>query len=127
MALVFILRRFRTTRRGFGESRPLMKLSKTFSRSLGVLLASALICGAGLTVRAQDNSAKQDMKDAGSHTKDAARDTGQATKSKTKKGTKKTWNKTKSGTHKAWSKTKSGTHKAYDKTKDAGHDESNPQ
>lgn len=49
----------------------------------------------------QDSGAKQDMKDAGHETKDAAKDTGHAIDH----GTKKAYHKTKRGTKKAWHKT----------------------
>ena len=95
------------------------------TRILSILLASALVGGAGVTAMAQNNDAGQEMRDAGRHTKDAAKDFGQATKDttkkayhKSKKGTKKAYNKTKKGTHKAYDKTKEGGHKAYNKTKE---------
>ncbi|HEX4031370.1 MAG TPA: hypothetical protein VHX20_13455 [Terracidiphilus sp.] len=56
------------------------------------------------------DGAKQDMKDAGHDTKDAAKDTGKGVK----KGTKKAYHKTKKGTKKAWHKTKSTTKGAVD-------------
>jgi hypothetical protein len=60
---------------------------------------------------AQD-SAKQDMKDAGHETKDAAKDVGHATK----KTAKKAGHKVKKGTHKAARKTEEGAQKVEDKT-----------
>src|SRR6201987_2713621 len=60
---------------------------------------------------AQD-SAKQDMKDAGHETKQAAKDTGHATK----KTAKKAGHKVKKGTHKAAQKTEEGAQKVEDKT-----------
>jgi hypothetical protein len=53
----------------------------------------------------QDSGAKQDMKDAGQQTKDAAKDAGHSVK----QGTKKAYHKTKHGTKKAWHKTKDTT------------------
>jgi hypothetical protein len=53
----------------------------------------------------QENSAKQDMKDAGHETKNAAKDAGRGTK----QGTKKVYRSTKRGTKKAWNKTKNTT------------------
>jgi hypothetical protein len=101
-----------------------MRISMRNKTLLSILLASALVGGAGVTAIAQNNDAGQDMRDAGRHTKDAAKDAGQATKSttrkayhKSKKGTRKAYNKTKKGTHKAYDKTKEGGHKAYNKTK----------
>lgn len=64
---------------------------------MSVLLMVAM-AGLPLGAFAQDTqSAKQDMKDAGHATKDAAKDTGHATKKTTKKGV----HKTKRATHKA--------------------------
>ena len=60
---------------------------------------------------AQD-SAKQDMKNAGHETKQAAKDTGHATK----KTAKKAGHKVKKGTHKAAQKTDEGAKKVEDKT-----------
>ena len=53
----------------------------------------------------QDSGAKQDMKDAGHESKDAAKDGGHGVK----QGTKKVFDKTKHGTKKAWHKTKDTT------------------
>jgi hypothetical protein len=62
---------------------------------------------------AQDTpSAKQDMKDAGHDTKNAAKDTGSATK----KTAKKTGTATKKTTNKAAQKTDQGAQKVEDKT-----------
>jgi hypothetical protein len=58
------------------------------------ILAGAVAVGMCGTVVAQE-SAKQDMKDVGHETKDAAKHTGNAVK----KGTKKAYHKTKSGVH----------------------------
>jgi hypothetical protein len=59
------------------------------------LQVSALFLGAALLCApapgwSQDNGAKQDMKDAGHETKNAAKDTGHGVK----QGTKKAWHKT---------------------------------
>ncbi len=72
-----------------------------------VFLVAALVCGPayGWSQPAQDNGAKQDMKNAGHESKDAAKDTG----SGVKKGTKKAYHSTKHGTKKAWHKTKNTT------------------
>jgi hypothetical protein len=53
----------------------------------------------------QDSGAKQDMKNAGHESKDAAKDTGHGVK----QGTKKAYHKTEKGTKKAWHKTKDTT------------------
>ena len=53
----------------------------------------------------QDSGAKQDMKDAGHESKDAAKDAGHSVK----QGTKKAYHATKHGTKKAWHKTKDTT------------------
>jgi hypothetical protein len=64
---------------------------------------------------AQD-SAKQDMKDAGHETKDAAKDVGHATKTTAKKTGHKVKKGTKKATHKAAEKTDEGARKVEDKT-----------
>jgi hypothetical protein len=83
-------------------------MKKKFQLS-AIVLGAALACAPSLGwsqpfVPGQD-SAKQDMKDAGHDTKNAAKDAGHGVK----KGTKKGYNKTKHGTKKAWHKTKSTT------------------
>jgi hypothetical protein len=78
-------------------------------KQLMTLLALSLLFG--LTSMAQD-SAKQDIKDAGHETKQAAKDTGHATK----KTAKKAGHKVKKGTHKAAKKTEEGAQKVEDKT-----------
>ena len=106
------------------------------TRILSILLASALVGGAGVTAMAQNNNdAGQDLKAAGNHAKDAAKDAGQATKSttkkayhKSKKGTKKAYHKTKEGTRRAYNKTKEGAQNTRDKVKEKRqNDEENPQ
>jgi hypothetical protein len=80
---------------------------------------SAIVLGLTMAVAApfaisQDDqhrdSAKQDMKDAGQHSKDAAKDAGHGVK----RGTKKAYHSTKRGTKKAWNKTKDTTKGAVD-------------
>jgi hypothetical protein len=66
----------------------------------GTLLLGSMFCMGAFPVLASTNPQttdpgfKQDMKDAGHHTKDAAKDTGHGVK----QGTKKTWHSTKRGT-----------------------------
>ena len=89
--------------------------------------AAALLLATTHPAIAQDtkpDTAKQDMKDAGSDTKNAVKKTGHGIATGTKKaasatknGTEKAYDKTKDGTKTAASKTKEGTVKAYDKTK----------
>ncbi len=68
--------------------------------------AVLLLSTAGIAYAQSDTqSAKQDMKDAGHDTKNAAKDTGHAVKKTTKKTT-----------HKAAKKTKEGAQKVEDKT-----------
>jgi hypothetical protein len=69
-------------------------------------------------------TAGQDMKNAGTDTKDATVSAGHGIAhgtekgyDKTKSGTEEGYHKTKSGTEKGYHKTKSGTEKGYDKTK----------
>jgi hypothetical protein len=71
------------------------------------LCFAALLVSAASIVCAQSDTgtAKQDMKDAGHDTKDAAKKTGHAVKKTTKKTT-----------HKAAKKTKEGSQKVEDKT-----------
>jgi hypothetical protein len=83
---------------------------KSIARKLGlgaVLLALSTFALAQATDTApvQDNSAKQDMKDAGHDTKMAARKTGHGVKKGTKKATHKTAKKTKQGAQKVEDKT----------------------
>ena len=74
-----------------------------------ILLGAVLTCGPALgwseSTTVQENSAKQDMKDAGHESKNAAKDVGHGTK----QGTKKVYHSTKRGTKKAWHKTKNTT------------------
>jgi len=77
---------------------------------LGAVLAS----GPALGWSQQETGAKQDIKEAGHETKDAAKDVGHATK----KGTKKVYHATKNGTKKVWHKTKSTTEGAVDGAKE---------
>jgi hypothetical protein len=65
----------------------------------GLLLLSALFIGtsASYAVAQNDSGAKQDMKNAGTETKDAAKDAGHGIK----QGTKKAYHKTKRGVKKA--------------------------
>jgi len=67
---------------------------------------------------AQDPGAKQDLKDAGHDTKDAAKDTGHDVKH----GTKKAYHKTKHATKKAWHKTENTTKGAVDGGKEGAHE-----
>ena len=52
---------------------------------LALAIATSSLGPATLALRAQDNSPKQDIEDAGHDTKDAAKDTGEATKGAAKK------------------------------------------
>lgn len=70
---------------------------------LGAALAFAPALGFGQ--QTTDSGAKQDMKDAGHETKNAAKDTG----SGVKQGTKKAYHSSKNGTKKAYNKTKNTT------------------
>jgi hypothetical protein len=91
-----------------------MKLNKL---ALSLLLGVAM---AGMTFAvAQDNGAKQDMKNAGHDTKQAAKDTGNATK----KTAKKAGHTAKKTTNKAAGKTKQGAAKVQNKTQNTA----NPQ
>jgi hypothetical protein len=72
---------------------------------LGVVLASASATGWAQPAFPSQDGAKQDMKDAGHETKDAAKDAGRGVK----QGTNKAYHSTKHGTKKAWHKTKNTT------------------
>jgi type IV secretory pathway TrbL component len=83
---------------------------KTKLQLSAFILGAVLVCGPALawsqsSSPSQDSGAKQDMKDAGSESKDAAKDAG----SGVKQGTKKAYHKTKHVTKKAWHKTKDTT------------------
>jgi hypothetical protein len=65
---------------------------------------------------AQDNSIKQDTKDAGKATGDAAKKAGKDVTKGTKKAAKATANGTKKGVHKAAGATEKGADKVKDKT-----------
>src|ERR1700691_6082721 len=89
-----------------------------------VILGAVLVCGPALAVSQpttprQDDSAKQDVKDAGHATKDAAKDTGHDVK----KGTTKAYHATKHGTKKAWHKTKDTTGGAVHGAKEGARDD----
>ncbi len=90
-----------------------MKIKK---QSLALLLG-AVLAGGSAFGWSQDG-AKQDMKDAGHETKNAARDVGHGTK----KGTEKAYHSTKRGTKKAWHKTKNTTRGAVDGAKEGAHE-----
>ncbi|GGG70896.1 hypothetical protein [Edaphobacter dinghuensis] len=77
-----------------------------------LLLAGILTLGMSSTFAFSQDGAKQDMKHAGTETKDAAKDTGHGIST----GTQKAYHKTSEGTEKAYDKTKHGTKKAYHKT-----------
>ncbi len=101
--------------RGIFLYMPNLKLSKFF---LGAALVTTLACGPALgwsqPTPSQDSGAKQDMKNAGHETKNAAQDAGRGVK----QGTKKAYHKTKRGTKKAWHKTKSTTSGAVNGAKE---------
>jgi hypothetical protein len=88
---------------------------KTRSQFAAFVLG-ALLAGGPALGWSQD-SAKQDMKDAGHETKNAAKDVGHGTKT----GTKKAYNATKHGTKKAWHKTKNTTKGAADGAKEGAN------
>jgi predicted small secreted protein len=81
-----------------------------------VFLSTALLIVGSLALPAyqESQSAGQDMKDAGTHTKNAAKDVGRGTK----KGAKKKGHAVKKGAHKAASATAKGADKMADKTSD---------
>lgn len=92
-----------------------MKIRKTGT----LFLAGILTLGMSSTFALSQDGAKQDMKDAGHETTNAAKDTGHGIST----GTQKAYHKTKSGTKKAYHKTAKGTkhvvHKVEGKPADA--------
>lgn len=92
------------------SERDMRKIMQIFA----LTMATSLLGPALLAVRAQDNSPKQNIKDAGHDTKNAAKDTGKATKGAAKK----TGHAVKKGTNKAAAKTDEGAKKVENKTSD---------
>jgi hypothetical protein len=93
------------------------KLQMSFREYAPALFLTVALAGAtfGTAETAQDaQSPKQDLKDAGHATKDAAKDTGRATK----KTAKKTGHAVKHGTKKAVNKTAEKTQEGADKVRD---------
>jgi hypothetical protein len=82
---------------------------KTYRQLQAMLLGASLFLapsfGWSQSTPTQDSGAKQDMKDAGHDTKNAAKSAGHGVK----QGTKKTYHATKNGTKKGWNKTKNTT------------------
>lgn len=85
---------------------------KHFRNRMGTFVVSAALVVGGVAPVVLAQSAGQDIKHAGTDTKDAAKDTGHGVA----KGTTKAYDKTKEGTEKGYDKTKAGTKKAYHKT-----------
>jgi hypothetical protein len=88
---------------------------KTIGFKSGIVATALAVVLAGASLPAwasAPQSAGQDMKNAGTDTKDAAKDVGHGVK----KGTKKGYHKTRNGTKKVYNKTAKGTKKAYHKT-----------
>lgn len=81
-----------------------------------LLLASALTVSMLPGIALAQDGAKQDMRDAGHETKNAAKDTGHGIDT----GTRKAYHKTKRGTKKAYHKTARGTKKATHATENFG-------
>jgi hypothetical protein len=87
--------------------------------AVSLLFAAALTCSpvVGLSQSHDDSGAKQDMRDAGHETKNAAKDLGHGVK----KGTEKGYHKTKRGTKRAWHKTEDTTKGAVHGAKEGAH------
>lgn len=83
---------------------------------LGVTLGVAAATAAYGRTPQDSQSPKQDMKDAGHATKDAAKDTGHATKKTAQKTGHATKRTTKKAAHKTARKTRQGAEKVEDKT-----------
>jgi hypothetical protein len=81
-------------------------------RKTGIyFLTAVLVFGMSSAFAPAQDGAKQDMKNAGHETKNAAKDTGHGIS----KGTQKAYHKTKRGTKKAYHKTAKGTKHAVNK------------
>ena len=89
----------------------------TTLRLSALVLGAALACTPALGWSQQDSGAKQEMKDAGHETKDAAVDAGHGVK----QGTKKAYHATKRTTKKVWHKTKNTTKGAVEGGKEGAH------
>jgi hypothetical protein len=85
---------------------------KHFRNRMGTFVVSAALVVGGVAPVLLAQTAGQDIKHAGTDTKDAAKSTGHGVA----KGTTKAYDKTKEGTEKGYDKTKAGTKKAYHKT-----------
>ena len=86
------------------------------NKCIPTLLLSIALCGPALAMPTQDQSATQDIKDAGHETKAAAKDAGRATKKTAKKTGHAVKKTTKKAAHKTAEKTKEGAQKVEDKT-----------
>jgi hypothetical protein len=86
------------------------------NKCIPTLLLSIALCGPALAMPTQDQSASQDIKDAGHDTKDAAKDTGRATKKTAKKTGHAVKKTTKKAANKTAAETKEGAQKVEDKT-----------
>ena len=91
------------------------RISPFFTLLLGAALVFVPASVWSQQATSPDNSAGQDMKNAGKQTRNAAEDAGQGVK----KGTKKACNKTKNGARKAGQKTKNTTRGAAQGAKQA--------
>lgn len=90
---------------------------KTYGKFAALLLAATMACAPALAV-GQENSGKQDMKDAGHESANAARDAGHGVKH----GTKKAYHSTKRGAKKAGRKTKNTTKGAVNGGREGAHE-----
>ena len=88
------------------------ELQCNFANQAAILPASVIVILVSTGLALAQDGAKQDIKAAGTETKNAAQDTGHAVST----GTKKAYNKTASGTKTAADKTANGTETAYHKT-----------
>jgi hypothetical protein len=98
-----------------GDSMQLLKLGS-------IVLASSLAISMSAGISFAQDGAKQDMKSAGTDTKDAAKDAGHGVDTGTKKAYHKTASGTRTATHKTTRTTKRVYHKTAEGTKTAGRD-----
>ena len=90
------------------------------SLALGTIFALG-VSGLALAQPQSDSGAKQDMRNAGHETSNAAKDTGRGVKKGTEKGYHATKRVTKKAAHKTAHATRKGYHKTAHETKKRGH------
>jgi hypothetical protein len=82
-----------------------------------IAMATALVVAICPQLAFTQDTPKQDIKNAGTHTKDAAKDTGHAVSKETQKGYHKTASGTKKAAHKTADTSKTAAHKTSEATR----------